>query len=146
MRAYISYDSEDSAYELRFRRTLQPLQASIGCTVWSYRDLIGGTEWQKEMALHLKDAMLFVPLVSADFLASARCQAEVTAAVRLEQMGQLKIAPVLLRPCYLGYTPFEHMPLLPGNGKPVTSWKSADDAWLDVQQGLLKVIQSLQVR
>lgn len=146
MIVYMSYDGANHAHGERLKRILQPMTVHAGFTTWSYQDTRPGTIWQKEMAMHLKDAMLFVPLVSIDFLASDRCSAEVTAALRLEQMGQLKIVPILLRPCFLEFSPFEHMPILPTSGKPITSWKSADDAWLDVQQGLLKVIRSLQVR
>lgn len=145
MIAYLSYDSEDAQHGKRLKSVLQPLTRHMGFTVWSQQDTRPGARWQEEMAAHLRDAMLFIPLVSADFLVSKHCNAELTAAVRLEQMGQLKIIPVLLRPCFLDFPPLNTMPSLPRNGKPVASWKSQDEAWLDVQQDIIKAVKGLQI-
>jgi hypothetical protein len=109
------------------------------------QEVVPGHKWQEVMALHLRDARLFVPLVSADFLASDRCQAEFTGALQLERRGSLKVVPVLLRPCMWEYSALAGFPVLPENRREVTTWNNQDKAWLAVQADILKVVRSLQI-
>jgi hypothetical protein len=35
---------------------------------------------------------------------------------------------------------------LPSRGKPVSKWDDRDEAWLDVEKGLRKAVESLQAK
>ncbi len=146
MYLYISYADEDAASGNRLKGLLKPVTRDFGFTTWSKQEVTPGGLWQQEMALHLKEALVFVPVMSADHLASDRCQAETTAALRLERRGQLKIVCVLLRPVCLEFSPLEHALLLPERNKPITRWRNQDEAWMQVQYGILDVIKRLQIR
>jgi len=146
MIVYVSYAQEDNAYGDRFKRACKPIEGQIGFTTWSMQDSLPGTLWQRKMADHLRQAFLFIPLVSSDWLASERCQAELSAALQLQQVGQLRIVSVLLRPSIWDYSPLPSFPVLPSNKKEITLWSNQDRAWMDVQSGLIKVIKSCQIR
>lgn len=146
MEIYLSYATpEDQDYGARLKRGLLPPAQGLGYSVWSMQEVVPGHKWQEVMALHLRDARLFVPLVSADFLASDRCQAEFTGALQLERRGSLKVVPVLLRPCMWEYSALAGFPVLPENRREVTTWNNQDKAWLAVQADILKVVRSLQI-
>jgi len=145
MIVYVSYEREDDASGKRLKTVFKPIEQQIGCRIWSQQDVLPGAKWQRAMADHLRQAFLLVPLVSSDWLASNRCQAELSAALQLQQAGQLRIVSVLLRPCMWDYSPVRSFPVLPSNGKEITRWPNQDKAWMDVQSGLIKVVQSCQI-
>ncbi len=146
MLVYISFAEEDKPHGNRLKIVFKPIENQIGCRIWSMQDILAGSKWQREMADHLRQSFLFVPLVSADWLASDRCQAELSAAVQLEQAGQLRIVSVLLRPSVWDYSPLRSFPVLPSNEKEVTRWPNQDRAWTDVQSGIIKIIKRYQIR
>ncbi len=145
MIVYISYAQEDNAYGNRFKMICKPIEGQIGFSTWSMQDSLPGALWQRGMADHLRQAFLFVPLVSSDWLASDRCQAELSAALQLQQRGQLRIASVLLRPSMWDYSPLPSFPALPSNGKEITRWPNQDTAWVNVQSDLIKIVKSCQI-
>ena len=145
MHIYLSYAEEDATSGNRFKDRLKPVANNLGFTTWSKQEVTPGQLWQQEMALHLKEALLFVPMISADYLVSDRCQAETTAALRLEQEGHLKIVCVFLRPTYLEFSPLEHTRFLPARDQPISRWRNQDEAWLQVQHGILDVIKRSQI-
>ena len=56
------------------------------------------------------------------------------------------VIPILLRPYSLEGTPFENLQPLPSNKKPVTSWRQEDEAFVDIVEGILKVIEVLKTQ
>lgn len=145
MEVYLSYDDEDKAAGNRLKLLLKPLTSHFGFTTWSMQDIVPGSFWQKEMAHHLENAWLFLPIISADYLSSDRCTAETQAALRLEQHGKLRIANILLRTTFLGLTPLTAFPILPNAKRPITLWNNQDKAWLEVQTGLIALIKEMQL-
>jgi TIR domain-containing protein len=143
MQIYLSYEKEDSAPAERLRTILKPLQQAYGVTVWSVQDIRAGTIKQKEMALHLKSASFFIPLLSADFFASDRCEAETTAAIRLvEENEQFWIMSILIQPVLLDLSPLTRFPVMPGNKKPISLWANKDTAWLNVQTCIQNILKA----
>ena len=145
MQLYLSYAEEDEVAGKRLKLILNPLETHFGFTTWSRQDVCPGGIWQREMASHLESAWLFIPLVSTDYLASKRCEAETTAALRLEQRKKLRIVSVLLRTCFLEISPLSAFPILPHPEKPLTTWNNQDKAWLQVQKGILNILKSAQL-
>lgn len=143
MELYLSYADADVAHGKKIKDMLKPMSKTFGCTVWSMQDILGGSLWQREMAFHLRDAWLFLPLISADFFASDRCGAETKAALRLTQQGTLRIVNILLRPTLLELSPLVAFPVLPGN-TPIIGRKNTDEAWVEVQRGIIRVLQEMQ--
>ncbi len=97
------------------------------------------------MAKHLENAWLFIPVLSSDFFASDRCQAETMAAVLLQQNGKLRIVSVFFRPCFTDVYPFENNPILPSSAKSITTSNNQDKAWLQVQTSLIDIIRQMQL-
>ena len=50
------------------------------------------------------------------------------------------VIPIILRPADWQETPLGRLQALPKNGKPITSWKNQDEAFLDVVKGIRKLV------
>ncbi len=59
------------------------------------------------------------------------------------QAGITPTLLVILRPCSWKGSPFSKLPILPDNGKPITTWSNADAAFLSIVQGIRNVITAL---
>lgn len=145
MEIYLSYAREDVQYGERLKRGLAPMAKDFGYTIWSKQNITPGALWQQEMGQHLRDARLFIPLLSADFLADDRCTAETKGALQMEQRGSLKVVPVLLRVCMWEYSDLSSYPVLPSNGRAIANYTRQDSAWVAVQEAIIKIIKGMQI-
>lgn len=58
--------------------------------------------------------------------------------------GHVRVVAVVVRPCDWKSTPAAGFKLLPEDGREVTRWRSADDAFLNVAQGIRRVVASVR--
>ena len=59
------------------------------------------------------------------------------------QNGEARVIPVILRPCDWKTAIFAKLQALPTDGKPVISWKTRDDAFLNVVDGIRDVLKKM---
>jgi hypothetical protein len=79
--------------------------------------------------------------VSADFLDSDYCHdVEMQQALRRHESGDARVIPVILRPCDWQQSLLGGLQALPTDGRPVTKFPDRDEAFLDVVQGVRKVL------
>ena len=77
-------------------------------------------------------------------MAKAECyDKEMTRALERHKAGTARVIPVILRPVDWHTAPFGKLQALPRDGKPVTSWKSRDEAFVDIARGIREVVVSL---
>src|SRR6266516_152243 len=57
--------------------------------------------------------------------------------------NEVRIIPIILRPCEWQYTPLNSLEPLPTDGKPITQWQDRDNAFLNVAAGIRQVIETL---
>jgi ribosomal protein L40E len=53
------------------------------------------------------------------------------------------VIPIILRPVHWEDAPFSKLKVLPKEGKPVTRWRSRDEAFLDVAEGIREAVKHL---
>ena len=73
-----------------------------------------------------------LPLVVVDVLA--------VRALARHEAGQATVVPVMLRPCDWKNALFAKLQALPKDAVPVTRWTDPEDAWVDVAQGIRRLI------
>jgi hypothetical protein len=100
-----------------------------------------GEEWRGAIDRHLEEADVILLLVSADFLASDYLyDVELRRALERHRTEQTKMISIILRPCdYANCDPQLRAAVdlvLPEGGRPVTSWRTHDEAFASVAQGL----------
>jgi len=87
-----------------------------------------------------EDATLILLLLSPDYLASDTCYQEMLNALERQQRGEVRVLPILLRPCDRSAPPLATVRCLPGNGQAVTSWDNQEQAFLDIAQEIRQLI------
>ena len=140
---FISYAHEDEQYREQLEKHLSLLQRQGYITTWHDRRIVAGEEWASEIESHLNTAQIILLLISPDFMVSNYCYStEMQQAMERHERGEACLIPIILRPVDWQGAPFEKLQALPINGKPLSSWRNRDRAFLDVAQGIRKTIEN----
>src|SRR5690242_971619 len=137
IKVFISYAHEDERLCKELDKHLALLKRQKIIDVWHERDISAGTEWEQEIDRHLNTAQIILLLISADFLASDYCYSiEMQRALARAERNEAYVIPILLRPVEWHDAPFQHLPRLPQQNKPVTSWPNTDEAFREMAAGI----------
>lgn len=143
---FYSYAHEDEALRNELEKHLKGLQRAHLITSWHDREILAGEEWRGEIDEHLNKAQVILLLVSPDFLASDYCfETEVKCAMERHESKEARVIPVILRSTNWQETPFSKLEALPKDGRAVTSWQDRDAAFVDVVEGIRKIIEEMSL-
>ncbi|PSN10307.1 serine/threonine protein kinase [filamentous cyanobacterium CCT1] len=143
LRLFFSYSHKDDLLREQLETHLKLLQRQGLIQPWHDRRILPGDEWAGEIDDNLNRADIILLLVSADFIASDYCyDIEMKRAMERHESGEARVIPIILRPVDWRGTPFNKLSWLPQNGEPVVQWENRDAAWLNVEMGIKRVIQS----
>ena len=141
---FFSYSHNDEMMRDELAKRLAHLKQQGLITEWHDREIEAGRDWAHEVDSHLKTADIILLLVSPDFLASDYCyNIEMMRALKRHETGDAIVIPVILRPTSWKATPLGKLQALPKEGKAIMTWQNQDEAFLDVAEGIQKVIQRL---
>lgn len=144
---FISYSHKDRKLRDELAVHLSNLRNQKVITDWFDGDIVEGTEWEPQILAHLQSAQIILLLISAHFLASKFCYGiEMTQAIARHDAGQARVIPIILRPVDLNDSPFAKLQSLPTERKPVSQWRSHDEAFANVVRGIRRAIEDLQTR
>jgi len=144
LRIFCSYSSKDERFREELETHLKILEHAGYIDFWTFRRIAPGGDWQKEILTGLDRANVILALVSANFLASEYCRdVEMQLALKRHRAGTAIVVPVILKTCVWKVTEFAQLQALPTGAKPVSHWRSHDDAWTDVVHGLQVRIKQL---
>jgi TIR domain len=143
---FFSYAHEDEALRDELAKHLVMLQRQGLLEMWHDRRITAGQPLDHTIRHELDQAGLVLFLVSPDFLASDYCyDVEVDQAMTGQARGEATVIPVILRPCDWKSAPFGHLLAAPKDGKPVTTWPSRDQAFLDVVRAIRAALSEQRV-
>jgi len=143
-RVFVSYSTDDEPLWQQMKKHLSALERRGLITAWTFRKIVPGATWDEAIRKELDAADILLLLMSASFIASKYCwEVEVERALQRRQAGTAVVIPVILKPCDWKSLPLGHVQALPRNGKPVVEWKPRDKAWLDVAEGIARVVESM---
>ncbi|MEM1368224.1 MAG: TIR domain-containing protein, partial [Cyanobacteria bacterium P01_H01_bin.15] len=141
---FISYAHKDEDLKEELEIHLSPLKRAGLIAPWQDRQIEAGAEWAEEIRASLEAAEIVLLLVTPRFLASKYCfDIEMQRAMERHEAGTARVIPVILKPSDWRDSPFAKLQALPKDGKPVVKWDDQDEAFLDVAQGLRRVVASL---
>jgi hypothetical protein len=146
VRIFCCYAREDQPLLVHFKTQMAALQQAGLVTLWADTDINAGGEWEKEIHSHLDTADIILLFVSPDFMASNYCYGiEMQKALERHERREVCVIPIILRPVRWEEAPFSKLQILPTNATPVThkKWRDLDDAFLDVVNGILSIIETL---
>jgi hypothetical protein len=130
---------EDEAFRIDLEKQLKPLERSGQLTTWHRGKLLAGETFQQGIDKHFYKAKLILLLVSTDFLNSHDCYMLTEEAMKRSNIQEVRVIPVLIRPCYWDTSPFKGLVTIPRN-KPISQWSNKDAAYLEVVQEIRKVL------
>jgi len=142
-KVFFSYAHADAQHRDRLEKGLAMLKRQGLIDTWHDRRIIPGQEIDRAISAELQGADLILLLVSPDFLESEYCyDVEMQRAMQRHESGETHTIPIILRPCDWKSAPFGRLNALPTDGKPVTKWTDPDDAFLDITEGIKRVIHA----
>ena len=140
-RVFYSYSHRDSELRERLTTYLAPLRQQKKIVEWHDRKIEPGADWEREISGQLDSAHLVLLLVSEDFLASEYCfGVEVERALARVKRGEVRVVPVLLKPCLWQESRFSELQIIPRDGRAITSWASREEAFVDVANEIRKLV------
>ena len=143
VKVFFSYAYEDEAYRDDLELHLSLLKRQGLVSTWHARKIMAGEEWADKSDDNLKSADIILLLISPNFIASDYCwEKEMMHALERHQAGTARVIPIFVRPSDWQSAPFAKLQGLPRNALPVSKWSDADEAWLNVAQGLRLVIEA----
>lgn len=144
IKVFFSYSHKDEALrdELANHLTMMKRQGII--EAWHDRQISAGTEWANAIDDNLEVADIILLLVSANFLASNYCyDTEMKRAMERHETRQARVIPIILKPSDWNGAPFGKLQALPKNALPITKWQDQDEAFLNVAQGIRRVVEEI---
>jgi len=145
LRVFISYSHKDERLRRELETHLAQLEREGLIAHWQDRKIDAGEEWAGAIDTHLAKAEIVLLLISADFIASRYCyDIEMQRALNRHRAGRARVIPIILRAADWHTAPFGKLQALPTEGKPVTSRRPRDTAWLEVATGIRAVARALR--
>src|SRR2546421_1325835 len=141
---FFCYAHEDELLLKKLKTHLKPLQRQGLIDLWHDRDIIAGTDWQREISKHLNEAQIILLLVSSDFMESDYCYGiEMKRALERQECGEKCVIPIIIRHVYW-QAALGKLQALPTDGIPVTDpyWHDWDRAFFDVAKGIRRAAEN----
>lgn len=143
---FISYAHVDDALRSGLRAHLAALEREGLVRAWDDREILGGDAWADVIDERLNRADMILLLVSADFINSQYCYGKELARAlerNADEADRAIVIPIILRACAWQNMAFGHLQALPSGGRPLADWKTADEYYTAVTQGLRKRLRHL---
>ena len=141
---FISYSHKDETLKEELEIHLSALTRQKKIKPWQDRAIEAGTEWDDAIKAELEAAQIILLLVTPRFMASNYINdIELSRAMERHKAGTARVIPIILKPVDFKGTPFEKLQALPKDAKPVTRWDDQDEAFLNVVQGIRRVVVAL---
>jgi hypothetical protein len=143
IKVFLSYSRKDTALRDELVAHLTALKWRGVIQDWNDDQIEAGTDWDKAIASYLDSADIILLLLSPDFLASKYSIDEAQRALKLNESGQVRVIPIILRPVDFSATPFAKLHFSPSGGKPITLWEDKDEAFLSVARDIRRAARAL---
>jgi len=147
LKLFISYSHEDNKeknpYIEEFKRHITPLKTNGLIEDWYDREILSGKNFEDEIENNLEEADIICLFISANFISSVDCQEEKRKAFELRKSKGVIVIPVILSPCAWqdDFNKYSKILALPTDAKPVLEFENRDKAWLDIYNGLKKIVE-----
>lgn len=142
---FFSYSHKDEVLRDELVKQLSLLRRQGWIANWYDRDIEAGTEWKQEIDEHLNTARIILLLISPDFMASDYCyDIEMKRAMERHEAKEATVIPVILRPVDWHDAPFGKLQASPRDGRAINTWSNRDEAFLNVAQGIRRVVEGLR--
>ena len=141
VRVFLDYETADEPFARVLRKHLSPLVRLGRVRLWDSHEVPPGGNIEEHIAYQLDIAHLFLPLLSADYLASQEAFRRSQFLIVTEK---LRVIPILARPCRWELTPFAITAALPKHKVPISLHNDLDEAMAEIVHDLSAVIDDIR--
>jgi TIR domain len=144
IKLFISYSHRDESFRELLEEQLYALKRQELVEYWHDRRIAPGEEWEGAINENLETSAIVLLLISSSFIASPYCyDIEMRRALERHERGEARVIPIIVRPADWEWASFGKLQALPKDAKPITRWDNEDEAWLNVEQGIGRVVEEL---
>jgi hypothetical protein len=143
VKVFFSYSHKDEALRDDLATHLSLMKRQGVIEAWHDREISAGSESANVIDDNFNAADIILLLVSANFLASDDCYDIVQRAMERHETREARVIPIILKPTDWNGAPFGKLQALPKNAKAVTTWQDKDEAFLNVAQGIRRVVEDI---
>jgi internalin A len=150
IRVFISYATQNEPMERRLETHLKALLFTGAISVWSEHHVPAGDDSVAEIDSNLDQADIILLLISGDFIDANFSSTPkmphpvITRAMERHDSKEARVIPVILKAYHWKPFPFGHLKPLPTGGRPVENWEREDDAWKDVVDGIVTIVEEIR--
>lgn len=138
---FFSYSKHDRKHLDELTQHLSALRRLGKLEHWDDAQLVPGEEWDEAIKKELNEADIILLLVSAAFNSTDYIwDVEISKAMERHERKEATVIPVIIRDCDWESLPFSKLTGLPAKGKPVSSYADKDQAWVEVIEGIKRVL------
>lgn len=140
LKLFVSYSHKDEEYRKELETSLALLKRQNIIETWSDRKIMPGQNWRDEISNNLEGADIILFLISPDFIASDYSyEIELQRAIEKHDKQESVLIPIIIRHSSWLNSPVGNFQALPREGKPISSWRDKDEAWLNVYEGIRNI-------
>lgn len=149
-KVFVSYAHDDTAFLRQMESTLNILKRNGVIDIWTDKEILPGQDFNKDINESLVNADIVLLLLSSSFLNSDYIwRNEMQIALKNSKEGKAIAIPVILRPCLWkeveGLAQLQALPMNEdGRLVPISKWEDKDEAWVQVANGLRRVIENMK--
>ena len=147
MKVFIAYSHEDNGDKedgcvSKFKKHMAVLKKNGYVDEWYDREILGGQDYQFEIDNNLEEADIICLCISENFLSSGSCLKEIKRSLELQNEYGIRVIPIIITRCmWTDDEEINHLLALPTDGKPISTFDDPNEGWLDVCNGLKRVIE-----
>jgi hypothetical protein len=147
---FYSYSSEDKEWlnKLKAHMSIFRRTGEIDVDEVDFKNMSPGKKWHETICNDLNSADIVLLLISPSFLASDYCFTELEIALELMEKDLLRVIPIYIHYCLNKIAVLEKLSWLPSREYPIVGsgyWPSENKAYLEVVEGLDKVIEEVKI-
>lgn len=138
---FISYSHKDEDFKNELMSHFKGMIDKGTIKAWEGRAILPGQDWDLEIKKKLEEATVILFLVSSAFMDSDYIKdVEIKHAIERYDKKEVKIVPVILRPCDFDSLPLNKHLAVPTGRKPISRWDDRDEAYLDVVNHIKRML------
>ncbi|MDE0694057.1 MAG: toll/interleukin-1 receptor domain-containing protein [Gammaproteobacteria bacterium] len=143
MKLFYSYCHADDSVRQDVERHLAPLRQSGSISEWYDGKIVPGQDLTPEIEANLADSDIIAFLLSASFLASNACQAELTRSLELRQAQGVTVLPIIVTTCaWRDDDRLKDILALPNNGHPLDLSSNRNTALHEIYEGVKRAVDA----
>ncbi len=146
-KVFISYSQKDKRWLDRLRLHLSLFERAGEIEVWDDTKIAVGASWKEEIKEALEMSRVAVLLVSPDFLASDFISnQELPALIKAAEEREIRLLPILVRPCAIEETELYQFQFLNDPRKPLSGMRRAqqEEAFMRAAETISRLVREAE--